>query len=95
MVNLTSLSVDVLQVTLVFEMQMPWHKHVLLHKFLLAYAFLSLPFLLKCPHVDKPLASYSCDASELIDSAMPQGFVGEVVDNCDRDEGVTGLFPQR
>jgi len=51
-VDLAPLSVDVLKVAFVFEVQMPWHKHILLCELFLAYALLSFPLLLERPHIN-------------------------------------------
>lgn len=94
-VDLASLGVDVLQIALVLEVQVPGHKHVLLFEFLLADALLALPLLLEGPDVDEALAADLGDAGELVDCPVADGLVGEVVDDCDGDEGVAGLRPQR
>lgn len=91
MVDLASLSIDILQIALVLEMQMPRHKNILFFEFLLADALLALPFLLKRPDVDQPLASELGDTGELVDGSVADGFVGEVVDDCDGDESIAGF----
>lgn len=94
-VDLTSLSINILQIALILEMQMPGHKNILLFEFLLADAFLALPFLLKRPNVDQPLSVEFSDTGELVYGPVADGLIGEVVDDCDGDEGVARLGAKR
>ena len=94
MVDLTSLSIDVLKVTFILEMQMPRHKHVLFCKFFLTHTLLPLPFLLEGPHVDQSLSANTGYSCELVDGPVPQRFVGEMVNDCDGNKGIATLLAQ-
>lgn len=51
-VDLAPLSVDVLKVAFILEVQMPWHKHVLLCELFLAHTLLPFPLLLERPNIN-------------------------------------------
>lgn len=87
-VYLASLGVYVLQIALVFKMQVPRYENILLFELLLAYTLLSLPFLLERPDVYQTLTSHLSDAGELVYCSVADGLVGEVVDDCDGDEAI-------
>lgn len=56
-VYFTAFMVDILKITLVFKVQVPRHKIILLCEFSFAYAFFTLKMLLKSPNIDQPYAS--------------------------------------
>lgn len=87
-INFASLGIDVLQIALVLEMQVPGHEHVLFFEFLLADALLPFPFLFERPDVDQTLASDFSDAGEFIYCSVADGLVGEVMNDCDGDESI-------
>ena len=82
-VDLASLVVDLLEVLLVLEVQMPRHHVVLFGELALGDAWLPLPLLLQRPHVDQPHSAHPQHPSQLGKCFVSQVVVGEMVDDCD------------
>ena len=70
-VYFTALVVDVLQITFVFEMQVPRDKHILFFELSLAHAFFPLHLLLECPDVYQSYSPDSGDSDHFPDGSDP------------------------
>ncbi len=92
-VNLATLHVNVLQVFLVLEVQVPWHEHVLLCELFLAYALVTLEVLLERPYVNQPHAAHFQDSRHLVDCSVTDILCWKVVDHCDRNEPIAYARP--
>ena len=67
---------------------MPWNEHILLLKFFLAHAL--VPVLI-CPDCYQSLPSYLGDPNHLFDRFQANGVRRKVMDDSNRDKGITSL----
>ena len=70
--------IDILQILLELEGEMPRHEHVLLLEFFLAHALVAV---LKRPNINQSFASYFCDPDHLFYRLQSDFIVGKMMND--------------